>query len=173
MTDHIAIIAFFVFFIFVMGFIAYLLFKSFNNPEKLYEANRISEHNQYSFFETIFSIFTKTISIIILGGAIYGIYGSIYEETKKEPQTQTITDDKNFLTDLQKADYCKMIKICKKFNQERYNCSTAGNYNTCMSIRLKREDLVIGENNCKDGEVIFYKNYELPNSIECFLINNF
>jgi hypothetical protein len=64
---------------------------------------------------------------------------------------------------------CHLKEICSLYSAERLNCATAGNYNVCMSIRVKPNLLNLAEDVCSEDGAISNLAEPLPSSIKCFL----
>jgi hypothetical protein len=80
--------------------------------------------------------------------------------------------------DRQKLDternLCRRAAACKKYDQVRLECATAGSFKTCMRIKMGDEaqygDLCSGYN--EDGPAL-QLDPNTPDVVRCFFLNNF
>jgi hypothetical protein len=72
--------------------------------------------------------------------------------------------------DAVKTNYvCELKDICSQYPDERYNCASAGNYEKCMSIRMKADNYTKANEFCSDDGSINAPPSEIPNFLECKL----
>jgi hypothetical protein len=69
--------------------------------------------------------------------------------------------------DAQRTQFCHLKAICKTFATARQECATAGNFNTCMNIKMGESDYaLIGS--CTDDGAIAFPPDEMPRALECW-----
>jgi hypothetical protein len=73
------------------------------------------------------------------------------------------------LSDNELKQYCTLEKICKEYQTERMNCSTAGNFSTCMTIRMRKYDFNYAQYHCNGEKILGYDGYEAPGILQCLL----
>lgn len=65
---------------------------------------------------------------------------------------------------------CNLKDICSDYKIERFNCSTAGSYEKCMSIRMTQDRYSTAKSFCSDDGNIQYSEKGVPNFIQCLLV---
>jgi hypothetical protein len=64
---------------------------------------------------------------------------------------------------------CHMAAVCAKYATTRQECATAGNFDTCINVKMGDDTANISA--CtNDGELYEGEPTDMPNPITCFLI---
>jgi hypothetical protein len=84
-------------------------------------------------------------------------------DSSAEKQRRQMWQIKRFL--------CLEAKVCKKYNEARLECATAGNFKTCLRIKMD-EDASYAEvcSGYDLGAPAVPLPPETPNAVECFLL---
>ena len=112
-----------------------------------------------------FSAFYYLILIGVIGAAFQDRNNS---ENVKIDNNSGNTPTKKILSDTELKQYCTLEKICKEYQKERMNCSTAGNFGTCMTIRMRKYDFNYAQFHCNDDKILGYDGYDPPGILQCF-----
>jgi|SRR5579872_4683841 len=69
---------------------------------------------------------------------------------------------------------CRLRDACTKYDRVRLECATAGNFKTCLRIKMDKDiqytDLCSGYN---EGAPAVPLDPNTPNFVRCFVLNNF
>ena len=65
---------------------------------------------------------------------------------------------------------CNLKDICSDYKIERINCSMAGSYEKCMSIRMSQDRYSTAKSICSDDGNIQYAENGVQNFIQCLLV---
>ena len=65
---------------------------------------------------------------------------------------------------------CQLAAACKKYSSVRLECATAGNFKTCLRIKMGDDAVYSGTcSGYREGEPAIALSPETPNAAECFL----
>src|SRR5262249_61990704 len=64
---------------------------------------------------------------------------------------------------------CRQAAACKKYSEARLECATAGNFKTCLRIKMGEDAAYIGMcSGYEDGAPAVPLPPETPNAVDCF-----
>ena len=72
-----------------------------------------------------------------------------------------------------KQKLCFAARVCKKYSEARLDCATAGNFKTCLRIKMG-DDAYAFASMCSGGDIgaaAAALSPETPNALECFFLN--
>lgn len=66
---------------------------------------------------------------------------------------------------------CRVAAACKKYSEARLECATAGNFKTCLRIKMGTDASYTGVcSGYDDGAPAVPLSPETPNAVECFFL---
>jgi len=93
-------------------------------------------------------------------------------EQAAEAERQAKVKEQNAKLEEQKDFLCRAAAACKKYSEARSQCAVAGNFKTCL--RLKMGDDASYSGMCsgyEDGAAAVPLPPETPNAVDCFFRN--
>ena len=104
-------------------------------------------------FRIIARIFTVFVSLVVFSLGVRGV-DLMKSWAEEHPEIKA---------------YCEAEKICEMYTSLRQTCATAGNYYSCMDIKLGTKKLYDSASMCtKNGDVALLID-KIPSPTECWL----
>jgi hypothetical protein len=73
-----------------------------------------------------------------------------------------------------KRELCHFAAVCKKYDTVRLECATAGNFKTCLRIKMGGDaDFTNSCNGFNEGGPAVPPPVGTPSTVECFFLTNF
>jgi hypothetical protein len=123
-------------------------------------------------------IFWGAIVVWILGASAWEVTHPPPPETQEQTQARVVAQraaqaayETKKMQDLvvaeRKRNLCNLQAVCTKYGDTRQSCATAGNYNTCLNVKMSN-DIGVVSLCTNDGRIANPPN-DMPNTLECLL----
>jgi hypothetical protein len=94
------------------------------------------------------------------------------EQEREQARKDAVANDQKRKLETERY-LCRKMTACKKYDQVRLECATAGNFKTCLRIKMgddaKYSDVCSGYN---EGAPALPLDPETPDALRCFVLNN-
>jgi hypothetical protein len=101
----------------------------------------------------------RVVMFLVLALLAIGAIGILVEGEKKP-----VSPEQAY-----KSQLCRVAAACKKYDQARLDCATAGNFKTCLRIKMGHdEDFISACSGYVEGAPAVPLSVETPNSVNCF-----
>lgn len=90
--------------------------------------------------------------------------------TAAEKERKAAVDKQRWQEDQMKRYFCLAAAACKKYDKVRLECATAGNFKTCLRVKMGSDADYSGAcSGYVEGAPALPPSPETPNAVECFL----
>jgi hypothetical protein len=121
----------------------------------------------------VFYFARALLKTIVIGGLVIltpillvAIFFVIKDRAPSEPPQQSEQGHEPRTAQIRRfKDLCSTKTLCEQFASTRQACATAGNFKTCMSIKMA--DFSTAQDECNVDGTLIFQPADLPNYFEC------
>ena len=118
--------------------------------------------------------FATASGLLIFWFVVWGVTNPPPVETPEQVQARQALEMRNAQLRAAAAErsrsLCKLQAVCARYGAARQQCATAGNFENCINVKIGDDDFdEIGS--CTNDGSIRYPPDDVPNHLECFLLN--